>query len=93
MFDLLIQTFKPKKRFDRGTLKYSLHKQANASLNSGIDLKEVVKLPPGEEINDWVAVHGKYYPLTVLGRVQPRLIVCLCLSVSPAPLKRLYLRN
>ncbi|KAK7099031.1 MOB kinase activator 3B-like [Littorina saxatilis] len=51
------KTFRPKKRFDRGTLKYSLHKQANASLNSGIDLKEVVKLPPGEDANDWVAVH------------------------------------
>lgn len=54
-----LQTFRPKKRFDRGTLKYSLHKQANASLNSGIDLKEVVKLPPGEDANDWVAVHGQ----------------------------------
>ncbi|WAR01833.1 MOB3B-like protein, partial [Mya arenaria] len=36
---------------------FNLHKQANASLNSGIDLKEVVKLPPGEDQNDWVAVH------------------------------------
>ena len=56
---LRVQTFRPKKRFDRGTLKFSLHKQANASLNSGIDLKEVVKLPPGEDVNDWIAVHGK----------------------------------
>lgn len=53
-----MQTFRPKKRFERGTLKYNLHKQANASLNSGIDLKEVVKLPAGEDPNDWVAVHG-----------------------------------
>ncbi|XP_005108999.1 MOB kinase activator 3B [Aplysia californica] len=51
------KTFRPKKRFESGTLKYNLHKQANASLNSGIDLKEVVKLPPGEDVNDWVAVH------------------------------------
>ncbi|CAG5118342.1 unnamed protein product [Candidula unifasciata] len=51
------KTFKPKKRFESGTLKYNLHKQANASLNSGIDLKEVVKLPPGEDVNDWIAVH------------------------------------
>ena len=54
------QTFKPKKGFERGTLKFNLHKQANASLNSGIDLKEVVKLPPGEDVNDWIAVHGIY---------------------------------
>ncbi|CAG5126623.1 unnamed protein product [Candidula unifasciata] len=51
------RTFKPKKRFESGTLKYNLHKQANASLNSGIDLKEVVKLPSGEDVNDWIAVH------------------------------------
>ncbi|XP_060593239.1 MOB kinase activator 3B-like isoform X2 [Ruditapes philippinarum] len=51
------KTFRPKKKFESGTLKFNLHKQANASLNSGIDLKEVVKLPPGEDQNDWVAVH------------------------------------
>jgi hypothetical protein len=56
---LWLQTFRPKKKFESGTLKFNLHKQANASLNSGIDLKEVVKLPPGEDQNDWVAVHGK----------------------------------
>ena len=55
-----LQTFRPKKKFDPGTLKFNLHKQANASLNSGIDLKEVVRLPPGEDLNDWVAVHGKH---------------------------------
>jgi len=27
-------------------------------LHSGIDLKQVVKLPPDEEVNDWIAVHG-----------------------------------
>ncbi|XP_078332345.1 MOB kinase activator 3B-like isoform X4 [Crassostrea virginica] len=51
------KTFRPKKRFEPGTMKFNLHKQANASLNSGIDLKEVVKLPPGEDMNDWIAVH------------------------------------
>ncbi|GAB1605142.1 MOB kinase activator 3B-like isoform X1 [Argonauta hians] len=51
------QTFRPKKRFEPGTMKYELHKQANASLNAGIDLKEVVRLPPNEDINDWIAVH------------------------------------
>uniref|UniRef100_A0A182JBH9 MOB kinase activator-like 3 n=1 Tax=Anopheles atroparvus TaxID=41427 RepID=A0A182JBH9_ANOAO len=51
------KTFRPKKRFTQGTIRYSLHKQANASLQSGINLKEVVKLPPGENMNDWLAVH------------------------------------
>lgn len=39
-------------------MRYSLHKQAQASLSSGINLRAVVKLPPGEEMNDWIAVHG-----------------------------------
>ncbi|XP_018338955.1 PREDICTED: MOB kinase activator-like 3 isoform X2 [Trachymyrmex septentrionalis] len=51
------KTFRPKKKFAHGTLRYSLHKQAQASLNSGINLRSVVKLPPGEDMNDWIAVH------------------------------------
>ncbi|KYN27437.1 Mps one binder kinase activator-like 3, partial [Trachymyrmex cornetzi] len=51
------QTFRPKKKFAYGTLRYSLHKQAQASLNSGINLRSVVKLPSGEDMNDWIAVH------------------------------------
>jgi hypothetical protein len=51
------RTFRPKKKFQPGTLKYSLHKQAQASLNSGINLRTVVQLPKGEDFNDWVAVH------------------------------------
>lgn len=38
-------------------MRYSLHKQAQASLNSGINLRDVVKLPHGENMNDWLAVH------------------------------------
>ena len=57
---VVFQTFKHKKKsFPEGTLKYDLHKRANASLNSGIDLKHVVRLPPDEDLNDWIAVHGK----------------------------------
>lgn len=51
------QTFRPKKKFAQGTVRYSLHKQAQASLSSGINLREVVKKPPGENMNDWLAVH------------------------------------
>lgn len=56
-FCFYFQTFRPKKRFTHGTIRYSLHKQAQASLQSGINLREVVKLPPGENMNDWLAVH------------------------------------
>lgn len=52
------KTFRQKKKnFPEGTLRYDLHKRANASLHSGIDLKTVVKLPPEEDVNDWIAVH------------------------------------
>lgn len=40
-------------------MKYNLHKQANASLQSGIDLKQVVKKPADEDQLDWIAVHGE----------------------------------
>ncbi|KAI1290018.1 MOB kinase activator-like 3 [Halotydeus destructor] len=50
-------TFRPKKKFEPGTLRYSLHKHAQASLNSGINLKHAVKLPSGEDHSDWIAVH------------------------------------
>uniref|UniRef100_A0A1B0F004 MOB kinase activator-like 3 n=1 Tax=Phlebotomus papatasi TaxID=29031 RepID=A0A1B0F004_PHLPP len=39
------------------TIRYSLHKQAQASLSSGINLRQVVRLPAGENMNDWLAVH------------------------------------
>ncbi|OXA41703.1 MOB kinase activator-like 3 [Folsomia candida] len=51
------KTFRPKKRFEPGTLRYGLHKAAQASLNSGINLAQAVKLPKGEDLNDWIAVH------------------------------------
>lgn len=51
------KTFKPKKKFVPGTLKHSLHKQAQASLNSGLNLREAVRLPHGDNYHDWLAVH------------------------------------
>ncbi|KAH8410661.1 hypothetical protein KR009_011105 [Drosophila setifemur] len=51
------KTFRPKKPFASGTIRYSLHKQAQASLQSGINLRQVVRLPHGENLNDWLAVH------------------------------------
>jgi hypothetical protein len=51
------QTFRPKKKFEPGTLRYNLHKMADETLSAGLDLKETVKLPKDEELNDWIAVH------------------------------------
>lgn len=51
------KTFRPRKKFEPGTQRFELYKKAQASLKSGLDLKAVVQLPPGESINDWIAVH------------------------------------
>lgn len=37
--------------------RYSLHKHAQATFNSGLNLRSAVKLPPGEDLHDWLAVH------------------------------------
>ncbi|MBN3290207.1 MOB3B kinase, partial [Polypterus senegalus] len=51
------KTFRPKRKFEPGTQRFELHKKAQASLSSGVDLKAAVQLPQGEDLNDWVAVH------------------------------------
>ncbi|KAJ7993560.1 hypothetical protein DPEC_G00273670 [Dallia pectoralis] len=51
------KTFRPRKRFEPGTQRFELYKKAQASLKSGLDLRKVVQLPDGENINDWIAVH------------------------------------
>uniref|UniRef100_A0A4W5JUS9 MOB kinase activator 3B n=1 Tax=Hucho hucho TaxID=62062 RepID=A0A4W5JUS9_9TELE len=52
-----LQTFRPKRKFEPGTQRFELHKKAQASLSSGVDLRAAVALPHGEDLNDWVAVH------------------------------------
>ncbi|CAD5220598.1 unnamed protein product [Bursaphelenchus okinawaensis] len=51
------KTFRPKKRFPIGTLRYNLHKHAQATLTSGLDLRQAVRQPPDETFEDWIAVH------------------------------------
>uniref|UniRef100_A0A0N4U3X7 Mob1/phocein family n=1 Tax=Dracunculus medinensis TaxID=318479 RepID=A0A0N4U3X7_DRAME len=51
------KTFRPKKKFPVGTLRYNLHKQAQATLHSGVDLRAAVRLPASENFDDWLAVH------------------------------------
>lgn len=47
--------FKP--RSTRGTSSYQLRKFAEETLGSG-SLRKAVKLPEGEDINEWLAVNG-----------------------------------
>lgn len=57
------QTFKPAKQHDKGTKRHNLHKQAKATLGSG-NLKAAVKLPSGEDLNEWLAVNSIFVNLS-----------------------------
>jgi len=51
------QTFKPKKKsIEEGSKQYQLKKYAEATLGSG-NLRLAVKLPEGEDMNEWLAVN------------------------------------
>ena len=50
------RTFKPLKKVAEGTRRHKLHLHAQATLGAG-DLREAVRLPVGEDINDWYAVN------------------------------------
>ena len=48
--------FKPQ-RATKGTTSYQLRQFAEATLGSG-SLRKAVKLPDGEDLNEWLAVNG-----------------------------------
>lgn len=49
--------FKPRQA-NKGTSSYQLRQFAEATLGSG-SLRKAVKLPEGEDLNEWLAVNGK----------------------------------
>jgi len=51
--------FKPR-NVNKGTSSYQLRQFAEATLGSG-SLRKAVKLPDGEDLNEWLAVNGAYY--------------------------------
>jgi len=57
MFRRDIATFKCKKANQPGTRRFELHRQAQATLGAG-RLNDAVKLPPGEDVFDWIAVNA-----------------------------------
>jgi len=50
------KTFKPRRDIQEGTKQYQLKKFAEATLGSG-NLRQAVKLPEGEDLNEWLAVN------------------------------------
>ncbi|KAG8391311.1 hypothetical protein BUALT_Bualt01G0174700 [Buddleja alternifolia] len=53
------KTFRPKKSAPSGSKGLQLKKHIDATLGSG-NLREAVRLPPGEDLNEWLAVNSKY---------------------------------
>lgn len=51
--------FKPKSS-NRGTSSYQLRQYAEQTLGSG-SLRKVVKLPEGEDLDEWLAVNGDHH--------------------------------
>jgi hypothetical protein len=58
-------SFKPQ-RSSRGTSTWQLKQYAEATLGSG-SLRKAVKLPEGEDRDEWLAVNGKFYSLISRG--------------------------
>ena len=56
MFRRDVNTFKLKKGPAPGTRRFELHQHAQATLGAG-RLHDAVKLPAGEDLNDWLAVN------------------------------------
>ncbi|OQU93877.1 hypothetical protein CLAIMM_00332 [Cladophialophora immunda] len=54
--------FKPQ-RANKGTSSYQLRQFAEATLGSG-SLRKAVKLPEGEDLNEWLAVNGNHICLS-----------------------------
>lgn len=50
--------FKPRNT-NKGTSSYQLRQFAEATLGSG-SLRKAVKLPDGEDLNEWLAVNGEF---------------------------------
>ena len=53
----LVPVYQPQKNIPEGGRRHDLSQQAISTLGSGCDLREAVKLPEGEDLQEWVAVH------------------------------------
>uniref|UniRef100_A0ACD5WR96 Uncharacterized protein n=1 Tax=Avena sativa TaxID=4498 RepID=A0ACD5WR96_AVESA len=54
------RTFRPKKNAPSSNKGVHLKKHIDATLGSG-NLRDAVRLPPGEELNEWLAVNSKQF--------------------------------
>lgn len=55
------KTFKMKRDTARAQKGLTLKANLQATLGGQIDMKQAVKLPPAENLNEWIAINSKYY--------------------------------
>jgi len=66
-FMVYVQAIEPSMHFGYKMQGAQLQKHIDATLGSG-NLREAVKLPPGEDINEWLAVNSENLYYLALGR-------------------------
>ncbi|KAJ0714057.1 putative MOB kinase activator family [Helianthus annuus] len=61
------KTFRPKKGAPSGSKGAQLKKHTDPTLGSG-NLREAVRLPPGEDLNEWLAINAVdfFNPVNIL---------------------------
>ena len=69
------------KRLPDGSSGHDLLKHAAQTLGSG-NIKEAVKLPDGEDLNEWIAVNSKYMCMYMYERFMSWAVPPLSLSLS-----------
>lgn len=52
------RTFRPQKKFGKESSRGLLFRKAQATLGLRICMSDMVKCPPGEDLNEWIAVHA-----------------------------------
>ena len=69
------KTYKPVKDLPKGRDKQkTINATMKATLGGG-ELKQAVKLPPGEDLNEWIAVNSEH--LAANSQLIARLLLCL----------------
>lgn len=73
--------FKPRSAA-KGTSSYQLRQFAEATLGSG-SLRKAVKLPEGEDLNEWLAVNSKAHPAGLTLVIFANLLLSSCRLLQP----------
>ncbi|KAL9656284.1 hypothetical protein ABK040_007897 [Willaertia magna] len=85
------KSLRPVKDYKRATSE-SLHKKTVASLNQSVDYLSAVKLPAGEDVKEWYAVHvvDFYNVVTIIYGTLHDSKICKCPTMQAGPFEYLW---